>query len=270
MSRYPLPKQHTGFTLVELVMVIVLLGIVSVASTQFIHTSVGIYVDSTRRDELQQIARFANERVSRELRNALPGSVRANGNCLEFVPIKAASTYLTRVSDSAITSFQAVDFAVPPLPYRVAIYTLDQFDVYNSDPNAIASIAPIIDPVEENERTIFLITAHQFENESPNQRFYLINERVSFCAAVDGELTRYSGYTVDGQAQVLPNAHGGTKSLVAEHIRLNDNGPVNVFTFNPGTLQRSGVVHMDFRFSHSSEPDEWLRMSQDVFLRNTP
>jgi MSHA biogenesis protein MshO len=276
LERVPL-RQH-GFTMIELVMVIVLLGILSVASTQFIKFGVGSYVDTARRDDLQQQARFVSERISRELRNALPGSVRAfnSGACLEFIPIDVAASYLDRVSDAAISSFQAVDFTVPSSLSQVAIYTLDDVDVYDSTRNAIADVASVSDPAVASQRTITLTSAHQFANESPTSRFYLTSTRVSFCA-VEGALTRYSGYNTAGEANpqlpVIPNiaVHGGTQSLIAEHIRLVDNAiNVSVFQFEVGTLHRSAVVHMDLRFSHDSASGEWLRFSQDVFLRNTP
>lgn len=273
----PVHKMQGGFTLLELVIVIVLLGLLAVASTQFIGIGVGTYVDAARRDDLQQQARFASERISRELSNALPGSVRANnGNCVEFIPIDAASSYLNRVSDTAINSFQAIDFTVPAVIDQVAIYTLDEFDVYDTGRNAIASVNAVSSPAVANERTITLASAHRFANESPTARFYLVSERVSFCAS-DGALTRFSGYSTAGQAnpqlQVVPDVgvHGGVQSLLAENIRLTDAGAgVTPFRFTSGTLQRAAVVHLDLRFSHAQASDEWLRISQDIFLRNTP
>jgi MSHA biogenesis protein MshO len=134
-----------GFTLVELVAVIVLLGVIGAATTQFIISGVGIYQDASRRDGLSQMGRFAVERVSREVRNALPGSIRVNisagTQCLEFMPIKGASSYLGKVSETpAISNVSVVDFSYSYTNgNRIAIYTLDQGDLYSTGSKSIAT-----------------------------------------------------------------------------------------------------------------------------------
>ena len=92
-------KNHLikGFTLIELITVIVLLGILSVGISSFLNFGTQIFVDATNRDEIISTARFSVERLNRELRKALPNSVRAtdNGNsidpitrqCIEYTPI---------------------------------------------------------------------------------------------------------------------------------------------------------------------------------------
>ncbi len=93
-----------GFTLVELVMVILLLGVMATFSSQFIGIGTEIYGDASRREQLMSDARFALERLNRELRDAVPGSVRVEdlggdlveqGACLRFWPIATASRYLS-------------------------------------------------------------------------------------------------------------------------------------------------------------------------------
>jgi len=63
-----------GFTLVELVMVILLLGVMATFTSQFIGIGTQIYGDASRREQLMSDARFALERLNRELRDAVPGS----------------------------------------------------------------------------------------------------------------------------------------------------------------------------------------------------
>jgi MSHA biogenesis protein MshO len=61
----------TGFTLIELVMVILLLGILAAGVTSFIGLSTQTYLNVTERDEIISTARFALERLNREVRNSL-------------------------------------------------------------------------------------------------------------------------------------------------------------------------------------------------------
>lgn len=264
-------NQQSGFTLVEMVAVIVLLGILAVGSSSFIRSSAEIYRDTTRRDTLVQQGRFAVERISRELRNALPGSIRVSSSgavqCIEFIPVIAASSYLGAVADSAAAGLQAVDF---PYSYnggdRVAIYTVGSNDVYAALSNRVTTVSGVSAALA-NQRTLTFASPHQFAEESPRQRFYIYHDAVSFCAS-DNSLQRYQGYALSPSA-LTPPLTGGR--MLAENIRLNDGASaVTVFGFTPGTTQRAGVVHLDLRFSDDSASDEWLRFSQEVFVRNTP
>lgn len=265
---YPSSRvRQSAFTLVELVLVIVLLGIIAAASTQFVGQSVDIYTTSVERDRLQQEGRFAVERMTRELRNALPGSVRVSSSggtqCIEFMPVKAASTYLQPVAGAALTSLSVVDF---PYTYTsgdlLAIYPIDANSVYVSS-SALATLTGA-SAAAANQRTLSF-NSHSFPNESPTRRLFIVNDAVSFCAA-DNALTRHAGYGLSA-TQAVPPANS---ILLAQNIRVVDGGvPVTVFDFTAGTPARSGVVHLDLRFSNAAQ-DEWMRFNQEVFLRNTP
>ncbi len=63
-------------TLVELVVVIVIAGIVAVISSSFIVTAVTGYSDLARRGELVDAAEMSLRRLARDVRRALPNSVR--------------------------------------------------------------------------------------------------------------------------------------------------------------------------------------------------
>lgn len=262
-----LRKQQAGFTLVELVLVIVLLGIIGAASTQFVRQGVGIYSDSVLRDNLQQQGRFAVERVSRELRNALPGSVRVGGaagstQCIEFMPVKAASSYLEPAAGVAKTTLEAVDFAYSfSSGDLLAIYPIDTASVYSASA-VLASLSNVTSLAGNRQQLQF--SSFTFPYESPTQRLFVVDEPVSFCV-VNNALTRHSGYPRTAVQAVPP----GNDVLLAENIRIDDSGAFPVFTFAAGTTYRSGVAQLNFRFSNAAG-DEWVRFHQEVFQRNTP
>lgn len=116
------PGREGGFTLVELVMVILLLGVMATFSSQFIGIGTQIYGDASRREQLMSDARFALERLNREVRDAVPGSVRVEdagggaqeqGACLRFWPIATAGRYLETASAPARVSGTAPETGVP-------------------------------------------------------------------------------------------------------------------------------------------------------------
>jgi MSHA biogenesis protein MshO len=252
-----------------MVAVIVILGVLAVTTTQFIGQGVGIYADTIRRDNLQQQARFASERISRELANALPGSVRVGSSgsfqCIEFVPIITASSYINPIARvGAISSLDIIDVGYDFVSGdSLAIYTLDNARVYGASSNLTALTGESSGP-QASTRTVSF-AAKSFSEESPSQRAFIVNSPVSFCAE-DNSLTRHENYGFSASQQFPPES----AVPMAEHLRINDGGVYTVFDYVPDSLQRAAIIKIDLRFFDSSEADEWLRLIREVSLRNTP
>ena len=83
------PKSHRGFTLVEMIIVIVITGIIGGMVAMFIRMPVQGYVDSARRAEMTDIADTALRRIGRDLRTAVPNSVRVPARGLDLHRIPA-------------------------------------------------------------------------------------------------------------------------------------------------------------------------------------
>ena len=217
---YRKPRGNSGFTLVELVMVILLLGIMATFSSQFIGIGTQIYGDASSREQLMSDARFAMERLNRELRDAVPGSERIEdqdgnwldeGSCLRFWSISSVSRYLEinravpgngGLLEAVITTPSSS--SDPLIQDANAVRKGDWmvlFPVPNKNTGALTAgceygrcVAPVIEvltPVSGTQ-TIRYASSARFEGLSPGHRVYFARQRVRYC--VDGDtITRTSG-----------------------------------------------------------------------------
>ena len=103
-----------GFTLIEMIVVIVVTGVISGMVAVFIKGPVDSYFDMARRAELSDVADTAVRRMARDIRLALPNSVRnpADGSdqCIEFMPTKSGGRY--RADQTATLTGDILDFTV--------------------------------------------------------------------------------------------------------------------------------------------------------------
>lgn len=264
-------NRQNGFTLLELVIVIVLLGIMSISLGKLTSNTVEGYVDAKDRNRLSQSAKWVIERISREVREAIPQSVRAGSSggfhCVEFMPIENSSSYFDLPASGAVTSFTAAEFdLVANSANLVAIMPINSSGIYNVAGTlaTIASVAPTADP---NIVTVNLAAPTVFSNRSPQSRFFLLDGPVSFCLDnSNGQINRHSGYTITNTQSFPPS--GGV--LIGENFSANS----TVFNYLNGTLGRSGLLQINLHAQNRSRSFSGNQESFDVFhevhVRNVP
>ncbi|GLS82351.1 PilW family protein [Paraferrimonas haliotis] len=268
--------KHGGFTLVELITVVILLGILSVGVTSFITYGSRIFADSTATDQIISQSRFAIERMTREIRSALPNSVRTDSGsdyqCIEFIPIQASASYIDIPTFPETARNSATVFNPTPnvsgSGFTMLVYPLQPSDAYVDNSQSIAkafavnSVSP--GPSDDTKVVRFQRTVLFLES-SPSKRFYLVTGAVSYCFEGDGRLRRYSGYRWDNALQPGPSLMG-TGVLMSEGIvnDLNDDPPIEL---TPSTLVNNAMVHLQPEYQLGSAS---LRYQHQVQVINVP
>lgn len=260
-----------GFTLIEVIVVIVIIGILGVGITNFIGRSVQGYSDTAERQQVATIAWIVSEKLSRAVRDALPNSFRINdasgtGTCIEFVPTVAGTDYLSVPTLAAASSFEVVPFpnytnaAIDTAQDRVAVYPNTLSGMYAlANPGMISgTIASLASGTTTNAWLLTLNASHQFLGDSPQRRLYVVQNPEMYCFEAD-VLNVYQAY---GFQSTMPDPTSLSGTVVATGLA---NGQ---FSYAPGTLTRGGVVTLSFDVQEPSGLTQSI--DQEVQIRNVP
>jgi MSHA biogenesis protein MshO len=284
-------RYHLGFTLIEVITVVVILSIVAVLGSTFVATSVESYDRVQQRSKLINRARQSIERVTRQLRSSLPYSLRlsndASGLCIEFMPVAGGGNYLgpdydadgiadqEELPDVGNGAVPGAAYAVITAPFDINIGASQHLTVGAMAAPELYSAAV---PSSREEIgaigataivSVPLNGAHRFLRNSINQRFFVLDNPGRFCIT-GSQLFYYDSYgmPIDGLADIANGQPGGsTASLLADNI--GDVTGITPFQLSAGTQDRNTVVSITLPFN-SRDGKETIELKQSVMIRNVP
>jgi MSHA biogenesis protein MshO len=277
-----------GFTLIELVITIAVGSVVVAFMAMFIVTPMSAYTAQTRRAMLVDAADSALRFMGRDLRAALPNSVRVSASgsvtALELLATADGARYqdsgplsnpalaldLTAADGAFATT---VPFTQLTLPWTSSAYFLSIYNVGVPGADAYQMDKVITTPgttitisagATANQDLVTLSPAFQFAFGSPGQRVFLVSGPVSYlCDTAAATLTRYSSYTIastqPASAAAL-SAAGASAALVASNVA----GCQFVLTAAGSTAQRNALATLTLQIAQSGESVQLLHQVEVV------
>lgn len=245
--------RQLGVSLVEMSLVIAITAIVGAMVAVFLRTPIQSYIDQDRRARLADAADTALRQLGRDVRLALPNSVRvstAGGvTYLEFLATRAGGRYRA-AGGGDLLDFTTADGSFDVLGPAVTLLASDRIAVYNlgipgADAWAGDTLASYTGPA--GSTSSIAIAAKQFPLASPGYRFQVVSGPVSYvCDPGAGTLTRYWGYAI---AAVQPTAFAAAtpQALLADGVRAC------TITYQPGVTERGGLVIVRLTLGRDTE-----------------
>jgi MSHA biogenesis protein MshO len=242
--------RNRGVTLIELVVAIVLVGII-VAAVSFFLNPVRQSTDLALRAELTDIADNALQRIGRDVKLALPNSIRVatagSSTFVEFLAVRTAGRYRAEGGGAAAGTNCANDDATLAAPGNDQLsfdladtcfktlgklaeaivansdqlvlnnYRLPNQDAYQTAGTLNRALITAVDTSEVGrDRIAFASTTFQRAlHDSPGKRFFAISGPVTYeCDLAAGRILRHAGYAI---AAGQPTGFAGG-ALIAEFV----------------------------------------------------
>lgn len=284
-------RRQTGFTLVELIIALTLTVIVTAFAAMFIAGPVQGYTDQNRRVLLVDSAESALHRFSRDVRSALPNSVRVvavgSGFAVEMLNAIDGARYRdgpppgdtskTLEFNAADDQFNAIgSFAGTGKPFSSVTHYLS---IYNAGvPGANAwELANVITPpgtqiditvdTIPGEDHLTLSVPFRFGFPSPSQRIYLVDGPITWlCDTGAGTLTRYSGYVI-ATDQTTRDSAGELTGAGAAATRVAENVSACAVNYAPGTAWRAGLLNARLELAQNGES---VVLQHQIHIVNAP
>lgn len=240
--------RRQGFTLIEMVITLIVGAILVLGIAGFVELGARGYTDTVERQRLQTQAKFILEKMSREIRNAVPNMLSSNNvlpqatSCISFYPIIDSGYYAVSGADIQFVVGQQ-DIVTDDIEDLSLVINPTQASPTNN-------VFPLVNVSSASDTFTIADKASELVGNSVSRRHYLYNPngRVDYCL-IAGQLRR----AVNGLNDLPLSATGVSGNL----------------DYMPATVQTNGIVDVDITFSNT-QGDESSNFQQQIQVLNVP
>lgn len=289
--------RQTGFTLTELIIVIVILGIISAVIAPLIGNKFGAVAQSTERAYWVQQGEYAFQHLAQDLARSIPNSVftseplSTRDQVVEFLAANPERDLLAaRYRDQQLSGYERLqpnndvlfdvfgDFSSAPGWVSVGLpsSTVARSDWMGAQTDTgdtrFARVDSITAASGENGSPITRVqlntsaysppnSGHRFGGHSPYFRAYFFDGPIGYaCDTSTGFLYRISGYTSLATSQSFAaRSAAGTRDRVISNVLSCE------FTYQPGTTYAPPSLKVDLEIGAGNES---IRLIDTLTLRN--
>ena len=259
-----LKQSQKGFTLIELIMVIILLAIVGMLGGNFIAESFKGFSQSDSRMEIYEEGKIALFRMEREIHHAIPNAINVTAGPpseLQFGMINevAMRGIFGRYNENPPTN-QLTDLLVlPPTSDATAFLPIGSLiSIYNRNWNDFTA-APIrlYQVTNEAGGTMTISANVPPPRSSPSKRYYAVQRAIRY---------RLNGNSLSRSvAQVTT---GGVGAYATEYPLATGITPATfTYSYTPASLTRNAIVAINFTISKGGESVDFHK---EVHIKNVP
>ncbi|MGD8173089.1 PilW family protein [Vibrio sp. TRT 21S02] len=234
--------KRNGFTLIEMILTIIVGGILVLGIAGFVEFGAQGYADTVERQRLQTQARFVLEKMTREIRHALPNVFTSSQNgtqsCFSFYPIDYSGFYSVSGADLQFIVGQDGASQSVLAPRTLIINPTSSL----SQADNVISLSSVT-----QSGAVFSIAnvASSIVGDSVGSRHYIFSasNQVTYCVDPSEGFIRRNN------------------TVVADSVTKGS------FDYSGANIQRGGLVHISLQFSRG---DEQTHFEQDVQVLNVP
>jgi len=284
-----------GFSLIEAIAAIVILGIIAASVAVFMQKPIQGYFSSTTRLQMADTADTALRRIARDVRLALPNTVRvdASGMFLEFIPIKSGGRYQDNDAcfSTGCSSLSTMGDMLSNVQVTLNSDQVSIYSQYNNNPadctlssaglysvycgSGVTTLTSATGSGSSSNTLGFASTLFVPPGGSPTRRIFIISASpVTYaCDAATATLWRISGYARQSAQPVsliaVPLLTATSKVPLATNVTCPAiaAGSPPRFSYAAGASERYSLLSFWITLTNSGET---ISLLNQVHVDNTP